>query len=51
MKEYKSRHDWEAKVINYELCKRLNFVDIESIVIYANQYPSEKIRNKIFLGI
>ena len=24
-KEYNSRHDWEVKVINWELCKKLKF--------------------------
>ena len=24
-KEYKTRHDWVAKVIHYELCKKLKF--------------------------
>ena len=24
-KEYKSNHDWEGKVVHWELCKRLGF--------------------------
>ena len=39
-KEYKTRHDWEEKVINKEQCKNIKFDHTLPNNIFTNQYPS-----------
>ena len=49
-KEYKTRHNWVGKVINWELWKKLKFV-IRTSVLCTTRNPSQRMRRTNFLRI
>ena len=46
-KEYKTRHEWEGKVIPWELCKKLKFDHTNKWDTHYPEYVQENERHKL----
>ena len=48
-KEYKTRHNWVRKVIQWELHKKLKFDRVNKLYLHNPEYMLENETHKIFL--